>query len=357
MSRTLSLALVQYPAEARPDSSDFADRMRAFVARYPQVRMWVFPELHLDSAEPWRDPNELAHPLDDGRFAAIGELARELGVWIVPGSVYERAEDGRIYNTSLVYSPDGERISTYRKMFPWRPAEVSTPGGAFEVFDMPGYGRVGMSICYDVWFPEHTRHLAWMGAELVLNLVQTGTSDREQEQAIVRGNAAMNQVWIASVNSAEPTGRGRSLLVDPQGVVRASCPGPSPEVLTALVDFDDVTAAREFGTAAVSRPWSQFRGDDAPLEMPLYGGRIDPAVWNGVSAASTEPVPAPAFAAEAGAAEAGLSVEALPDPAASAFSAGDAGAGAAAIPTPDLAVGPNTSAVPIITSAIPTIQG
>lgn len=290
MSRTLSLAMVQYPAEARPDSSDFADRMRSFVARYPQVRMWVFPELHLDSAEPWRNPEELAHPLDDARFTALGELARELGVWLVPGSVYERGGDGRIYNTSLVYSPDGTRVSTYRKMFPWRPAEASTPGSTFEVFDMPGYGRIGMSICYDVWFPEHTRHLAWMGAELVLNLVQTGTSDREQEHAIVRGNAIMNQVWIASVNSAAPTGRGRSLLVDPQGVVRAACPESGPEVLTALVNFDDAAAVRQFGTAAVSRPWSQFRNDDAPIQLPLYGGRIDPAVWN-------YEVPAPAVAA------------------------------------------------------------
>lgn len=313
MSRTLSLAMVQYPAEARPDSSDFADRMRSFVARYPQVRMWVFPELHLDSAEPWRNPEELAHPLDDARFTALGELARELGVWLVPGSVYERGNDGRIYNTSLVYSPDGTRVSTYRKMFPWRPAEASTPGSTFEVFDMPGYGRIGMSICYDIWFPEHTRHLAWMGAELVLNLVQTGTSDREQEHAIVRGNAIMNQVWIASVNSAAPTGRGRSLLVDPQGVVRVACPESSPEVLTALVNFDDATAARQFGTAAVSRPWSQFRNDDAPIQLPLYGGRIDPAVWNyEVSAEAAPNVPVDTSAIPVAAAPVPVDTSAIP---------------------------------------------
>lgn len=296
MSRTLSLAMVQYPAEARPDSTDFADRMRVFAARYPQVRMWVFPELHLDSAEPWRDPDDFARPLDDERLAGLGGLARELGVWLVPGSVYERGEDGRIYNTSLVYSPEGERVSTYRKIFPWRPAEVSTPGGSFEVFDMPGYGRVGMSICYDVWFPEHTRHLAWMGAELVLNLVQTGTSDREQELTIVRGNAIMNQVWIASINSAAPTGRGRSILVDPQGVVRAACPESGPEVLTVLVNFADADAARRYGTGAVSRPWAQFRAEDAPIRLPLYGGQLDPAVWNYEAAADApsqkaEPLP------------------------------------------------------------------
>ncbi|MBK0419597.1 carbon-nitrogen hydrolase family protein [Leucobacter sp. CSA1] len=265
--------------------------MRVFADRYPQVRMWVFPELHLDSAEPWRNPDEFATPLDDERLAALGDLARELGVWLVPGSVYERGDDGSIYNTSLVYSPEGERVSTYRKIFPWRPAEVSTPGSSFEVFDMPGYGRVGMSICYDVWYPEHTRHLAWMGAELVLNLVQTGTSDREQELTIVRGNAIMNQVWIASINSAAPTGRGRSLLVDPQGVVRAACPESGPEVLTVLVNFEDATAARQYGTGAISRPWSQFRQEDAPIPLPLYGGRIDPAVWNSEAPAA---IPSPA---------------------------------------------------------------
>jgi predicted amidohydrolase len=118
-----------------------------------------------------------------------------------------------------------------------------------------------------------------MGADLVLNLVQTATSDREQELAIVRGNAIMNQVWIASVNAAAPTGRGRSLIIDPQGVQRAGSPDSAEEVLTAVIDLSATADARSLGTAGVSRPWSPFRGSDAPLSLPLYDGRIDPSTW------------------------------------------------------------------------------
>ena len=276
MSRTLGVALVQHPAETL---SDFEEHLRASAAAHPAMRLWVYPELHLDSVPPRRPIEELARPLDDERFVRLGALAAELGIWLVPGTFVERAADGRIHNTAVVFGPDGATEAVYRKIFPWRPSETCAPGGAFEVFAIPGLGRVGLSICYDVWFPEHTRHLAWSGADLVLNLVQTNTSDREQEQVIVRGNAIMNQVWIASVNAAAPTGRGRSLLVDPDGAIRASSQTAGAEILTTVVDFAQVDAVRAFGTAGVSRPWAQFDDADAPIDLPLYAGRISPATW------------------------------------------------------------------------------
>ena len=54
-------------------------------------------------------------------------------------------------------------------------------GSEFSVFELPGLGRVGLNICYDIWFPEVTRQLTWMGAELIVNLVRTTTPDRKQE--------------------------------------------------------------------------------------------------------------------------------------------------------------------------------
>ncbi|GAA4063754.1 carbon-nitrogen hydrolase family protein [Agromyces indicus] len=280
MTQSLIVALVQAAAEERFDVAAFGARMRELVHRVPSAALWVLPEFHLEPVSTHHNPESGARAIDDVAVAELAALARELGVWLVPGSIYERGDDGAIHNTALVFSPSGERVATYRKMFPWRPLEQTVPGDRFEVFEMPGYGRVGISICYDIWFPEHTRHLAWLGADLVLNLVQTATSDREQELAIVRGNAIMNQVWIASVNAAAPTGRGRSLVVDPNGSVRASSPDASEEILTAVVDFAATAQTRALGTAGVSRPWSQFRGDDAPIPLPLYGGRIEPSTWH-----------------------------------------------------------------------------
>ncbi|MEJ6488884.1 carbon-nitrogen hydrolase family protein [Leucobacter sp. USCH14] len=276
MSRSLGVALVQHHSTTL---SEFEEHLRRSSASHPEMQLWVYPELHLDTPGDAPDVEQLATPLGDERFARLGALAAELGIWLVPGTFYERGESGRVHNTAVVFGPDGAVRATYRKIFPWRPAEVCAPGGTFTVFDLPGYGRVGISICYDIWFPEHVRHLAWAGADLILNLVQTNTSDRDQELAIVRGNAIMNQVWVASVNAAAPTGRGRSLLVDPDGAIRMSSSTAEQEILTSVVDFAQVDAVRKFGTGGVSRPWAQFRADDAPIDLPLYGGSISPKSW------------------------------------------------------------------------------
>lgn len=107
------------------------------------------------------------------------------------------------------------------------------------MFDIPGTGRVGLSICYDAWFPETTRQLAWMGAELVLN----------------RANAIANQVFVASVNAAAPTGVGCSLLADPQGTVRSAAPDANAIRLTDVIDLDEVTNVRTSGTCGLNRVW------------------------------------------------------------------------------------------------------
>ncbi|MFF2927355.1 carbon-nitrogen hydrolase family protein [Streptomyces celluloflavus] len=144
---------------------------------------------------------------------ALAGLARELGIWLIPGTVLERGADGAVHNTAVVYNPQGELVADYRKIFTWRPYEPMCPGHRFVVFDMPGTGRVGLSTCYDAWYPEVTRHLAWMGAELVVNLVQTSTAGRAQELPLNQANAIANQIWVASVNGAAPTAQSHSRYV------------------------------------------------------------------------------------------------------------------------------------------------
>jgi predicted amidohydrolase len=271
MSRPLPLALVQAPTRT---FDEFADDVRRLAAERPQVRLVVHPELHLcahlDDAE----------PLDGPRDKALAQLAGDLGLWLAPGSVYERGDDGRIYNTAVVYSPEGRRVASYRKIFPWRPYEKTAPGNRFVVFPIEGVGRIGLSICYDAWFPETTRHLAWLGAELVLNFVQTPTADRAQELVLARANAIVNQVFVASVNAAAPDGLGRSLLVDPEGRVRVEAAGVETTVLTDVPDLDEVTKVRRYGTAGLNRMWQQFEPGEPPLTLPLYGGELDPARWS-----------------------------------------------------------------------------
>ncbi|MGQ5637907.1 MULTISPECIES: carbon-nitrogen hydrolase family protein [unclassified Streptomyces] len=293
MSRPLPLVLAQAAQRAADDLDGLAADVRKRTAGLPAAPLIVYPELHLGgpvggtALEPAEVPEALAEPLDGPRDRAFAELAGDLGVWLAPGSVYERGADGRVYNTAPVYSPRGERVVSYRKVFPWRPYETVAPGAEFTVFDLGGVGRVGLSICYDAWFPETTRHLAWMGAELVLNFVLTSGSDRAQELVLARANAIVNQLFVASVNCAAPLGTGRSLLVDPQGNVRSEAAGDSDTTLTDVIDLDEVANVRRLGTAALNRPWQQFRPDDQALALPLYQGRIDPATWAGATAPTT----------------------------------------------------------------------
>ncbi|GAA2294927.1 carbon-nitrogen hydrolase family protein [Streptomyces kunmingensis] len=285
MSRPLPVGLVQAAARhhSAPDLDSFATEVAALTRTYPGVRLFAYPELHLCGHTRDEDAEEVmtaaAQPLGGPRGTALAALARDLGIWLVPGSVYEQGEDGRIYNTAVVYSPQGTRVAAYRKVFPWRPHETTASGTHFVVFDMEDHGRVGLSICYDAWFPEVTRHLAWQGADLVLNLVRTPTVDRAQELVLARANAIVNQVFMASVNAAPPDGIGRSVLVDPEGRVLAEA-GPEPElVLTEVLDLARARSVRAHGTAGLTRVWDPFTPGQAPLELPLYEGRIDPARW------------------------------------------------------------------------------
>lgn len=285
MSRPLPVALVQAAPHGVDEPLDrFTAAVEGLLASFPQTVLAVYPELHLCGAdEPARDKNArldaAAEPLDGPRCRRLAELAGDLGIWLVPGSVCERGDDGLLYNTAVAFSPEGTLVSSYRKIFPWRPYEPYEPGDRFVVFDMAGYGRVGFTICYDAWFPEVTRHLAWMGAEVVLNLVKTTSSDRAQELVLARANAIVNQVFMISVNCAGPVGTGQSVVVDPEGLVRVAAASENPVVLTDVLDLDHVPRVRTFGTAGVNRMWDQFGDSDRPLELPLYQGRIEPKTW------------------------------------------------------------------------------
>ncbi|MEY9966801.1 putative amidohydrolase [Streptacidiphilus sp. MAP12-16] len=285
MPDPLPIAAVQAAPRAIDDPvQDFGSEVEELLRTFPDTRIAVYPELHLYSADDTPQSRnqrlrDSAEPLTGARTRLLAELAGDLGIWLVPGSICERGEDGQLFNTALAFSPRGELAASYRKIFPWRPYEPYDPGDRFVVFDLPGTGRAGLSICYDAWFPEVSRHLAWLGAEVILNLVKTTTCDRAQEIVLARANAITNQVFVVSVNCAGPLGSGRSLIVDPEGTVRVEAVDASPTVLTDVLDLGHVQRVRRYGTAGLNRVWDQFRADDPPLELPLYQGRIDPARW------------------------------------------------------------------------------
>lgn len=255
------------------------------LTHHPELDMLVYPELHLQGVDHLPTDEQaaalarMAVPLDDPYVSKIGEVAAEFGIWLCPGSIGETTGTHAQYNTQLLFSPDGTLSASYRKMFPWRPFEPHRPGTEFVVSPIAGHGVLGLSNCYDAWFPEHSRHLAWMGADAIINIVKTTSQDRDQELVLARANAIVNQVYMLSVNCAEPVGRGRSIAVDPEGHVLAEA-GPSEETLIVRVDPSHIQRVRARGTAGTNRVWSQFTADDDPIPLPLYSGQIDPARWS-----------------------------------------------------------------------------
>jgi predicted amidohydrolase len=195
------------------------------------------------------------------------ELAKKYKVWLIPGSLYEKRE-GEIFNTTSVINPDGKVVSRYSKMFPWTPYESGVEAGnKFVVFDVPDVGRLGISICYDMWFPETTRTLACMGAEVIIHLTMTNTIDRDAELAIVRASAVTNQCYVVDVNVAGQIGNGHSIVAGPGGEVIYQA-GAGREIFPLVLDLSAVRTARERGWNGLGQPLKSFR--DSKLTFPPY---------------------------------------------------------------------------------------
>ena len=276
MSRMFGLAAVQMsvvPWDAEATVQKMADAVTSISWNFPWVNMVIFHELAVpglvqlvptERPDTWKQSAQsIPGPLTDTLCA----LARKTKKWLVPGSLYER-EGEKIYNTAIVISPEGEIVTKYRKMFPWLPYEAATSAGdQFCVFDVPEVGRFGLCICYDMWFPEVARTLAWMGAEVILQPTMTPTSDRNLELVMAQANAIFNQCYFVSINGVGPYGGGRSLLVDPDGRILQQA-GDHETILTEILDLDHVTRTREFGTLGLGQTLKQLR--DAGHTFPLY---------------------------------------------------------------------------------------
>ena len=181
---------------------------------YPWVDMVVFSELAAFGPSA-KHVQALPGPVED----EFREMARKHRVWLLPGSVFEKTPDGTRRNTATVIDPNGEIVGRYSKIFPFRPYEEGVEDGKnFLVFDVPEVGRFGVSICYDMWFPETSRTLAVMGAEVILHPSLTGTLDRDVELSIARATAAQQQCFMFDINGSGDGGNGRSIVVGPTGM-------------------------------------------------------------------------------------------------------------------------------------------
>jgi len=274
MTRLLGIAAAQVgPVAGDPHCSlaKLEEVTQAISSTLPWVDLICFPELFVTGLNQFVDGGptmaDLAQPVPGPLTERFSALARRVGRWLVPGSFFER--DGEmVYNSSLIFSPEGEMVGHYRKLYPWQPLETAAPGDrGFCIWDIPGVGRLGLCICYDMWFPEVSRSLAWLGAEVILHLSMTSTSDRVVETVIARANAIFNQCYFVDVNIVGRYGGGCSQIIDPDGTV-LQLAAEHESILTHVLDLDHVTRARQLGTLGLAQVWKTW--GDVPLTFPPY---------------------------------------------------------------------------------------
>lgn len=218
-----------------------------------------------------------ALPIPNDTTDKISELAKSLECWILPGSFMEK-DGSKIFNTSIVFNPDGKIVAKYRKIFPWMPHEKIDWGEEFVTFDIPDIGRIGIVICYDLWFPEIFRTLTWMGAEVILQPSLTCTSDRPAEVILPQAHAIMFQCYFLNINAVCPQGGGESIFVDPEGRVLQKADSKE-KILTEIIDFEKVSWVRQHGFYGLNPLWKSFR--DSPIEgkFPPYNNLPDGEIF------------------------------------------------------------------------------
>jgi predicted amidohydrolase len=272
----MRIALGQIPVSSRPEVNSKRVRVALAEAADQGADLAVFPEA--TQVRFGSDLRAAAEPLDGPFCAGLAGAAKDTGVALVAG-VFEPAPDGRVYNTAVAYDGAGELVASYRKLhlfdaFGHRESDQVAPGSAPVLVTLSGM-RIGLEICYDVRFGELSRALAVAGASLLVLPASwaAGLFKEEHWVTLVRARAIENTVWVAAAGQVpdpdEPptraaTGIGRSMLVDPLGVVRIDL-GPGPGVAVAEVDEDLI------GTVRAAVPSLANRREDvfgAPVAIP-----------------------------------------------------------------------------------------
>ncbi|OCA87197.1 carbon-nitrogen hydrolase family protein [Pseudobacillus wudalianchiensis] len=218
----------------------------------PTIDLIAFPELYLNGLEAvyWK---EMAEPIPNGPMVQeLIEKAKQINKWLVPGSFFELGENGSVYNTAILISPQGEIVLKYRKVFIPYPLEPSTPGNEFPVFEIPNIGKVGFLICADGHYPEAARNLALKGAEVIIKPTLQGEwiGGLRNHTPVAITRAIENQCFVVSINHPSPIGMGNSVAVDPEGRIIEEL-GIAESFTFVHLNLEEVRRVRENGSCGM----------------------------------------------------------------------------------------------------------
>ena len=268
----LPVALVQIDATADVDANiargaELADRAAAAGAR-----LIALPE-YLQYRGDDDGYRASARPVPGATTDPFAEVARRRGAWILVGSVAETSDDpARPYNTSVLLDPDGQVAARYRKIHLFDIAVESgpvdtesarvSPGDEPVCADVDGVG-IGMTVCYDLRFPELYRSLALAGAQvLTVPAAFTERTGRDHWEVLLRARAIENGAYVLAPGQiGGPPGApafGRSMIVDPWGTVIAQAPDVVG-IVAADIETDRVAAVRRQIPSLANRRPAAYR--------------------------------------------------------------------------------------------------
>ncbi|MFD4374473.1 nitrilase-related carbon-nitrogen hydrolase [Streptomyces sp. NPDC058486] len=235
----------------------------------------VLPELWATGYFAFDDYERTAEPLDGPTARSLGEAAREAGVHLHAGSIVERGADGGLYNTSLLFGPDGTLLHHYRKFHLFghdsRETALLSRGDELRAHGT-AVGRLGLAACYDLRFPELFRVLADDGAEVFVVAAAWPAARIAHWRLLLQSRALENQAWVLACNAAGRQGEtelgGHSVVIDPRGLVVAEA-GAADTTVEAEFDPADTARARaEFPAFTDRRITTGGTGGDRPDPSP-----------------------------------------------------------------------------------------
>jgi predicted amidohydrolase len=273
----MQIALCQIPVSSDVPANLSRVRGALKEAAAGGAELAVFPEATM--VRFGSDLRAAAEPVDGPFCSAVAQACAEETVGAVVG-VFEPSADGRVHNTAVAYSASGALVASYRKLHLFdalgqRESDLVAPGSTTVIADLAGT-PVGLQICYDIRFPELTRALAVGGARLVTVSAawQAGLFKEEHWVTLLRARAIENTVWIAAAGQVPdpeekptraPTGAGRSMLIDPLGVVRHDM-GPFAGVSVVEADLSLIDSVRATLPSLANRRDDVF-GPSTPGEL------------------------------------------------------------------------------------------
>ncbi|WP_406495613.1 carbon-nitrogen family hydrolase [Streptomyces sp. NBC_00846] len=244
-------SLIQIAVDPDESVNFRRQRVASLIADQRGADLVVLPELWPVGAFAYTSFADEAEPLQGPTHDIMAKAAADAGVWLHAGSFVERAADGTLYNTALVFTPEGERAATYRKVhrFGFDKGEAVMMGAGEELVTVAlPETTLGLATCYDLRFPEMFRGLVDAGAETLI--VAAGWPERRRAHwtLLARARAVENQSYLLAVGTAGTHAgiqqAGHSIVVDPWGEVLAEA-GADEEVLSVELDPSKVAATRE----------------------------------------------------------------------------------------------------------------